>query len=241
MTLASRGCRWRANLPNSGRSWWSSAIAETIPTPAMTLSGPRCAPGGSTVRVHLMATPSVADATWTLAGDRARTVAASGCARPRNSRSTIRRCRRSGGVDQSRAEPRLTRDVDVALSVVDDADADADAEYVINALRGRGYEVLAIVEQEAAGRLSTVRLIRRGDEAGLVTDLLFASSGVEPEIVEAADDVEVLPGLELPVATIGHLIVMKLLARNDRRRPNDADELRALATEAMPADWEQAL
>ena len=143
-----------------------------------------------------------------------------------------------GGLAVSiRAEPRLTRDVDVALSVVDDADA----EYVINALRGRGYEVLAIVEQEAAGRLSTVRLIRRGDEAGLVTDLLFASSGVEPEIVEAADDVEVLPGLVLPVATIGHLIVMKLLARDDRRRPNDADDLRALATEATPADWEQAL
>lgn len=143
-----------------------------------------------------------------------------------------------GGLAVSiRAEPRLTRDVDVALSVVDDADA----ERVISALRGRGYEVLAIVEQEAAGRLSTVRLVRRGDEAGLVTDLLFASSGVEPEIVEAADDVEVLPGLVLPVATIGHLIVMKLLARDDRRRPNDADDLRSLAAEATPADWEQAL
>ena len=100
--------------------------------------------------------------------------------------------------------------------------------------------MLAIVEQ-AAGHLSTVRLIRRGDEAGLVTDLLFASSGVEPEIVEAADDVEVLPGWVLPVATIGHLIVMELLARDDRRRPNDVDDLRALATEATPADWEQAL
>ena len=74
-----------------------------------------------------------------------------------------------------------------------------------------------------------MRLIRRGDETGLVTDLLFASSGVEPEIVEAADDVEVLPGLVLPVATIGHLILMKLLARDDRCRPNDADDLRALA------------
>ena len=74
-----------------------------------------------------------------------------------------------------------------------------------------------------------------------MTDLLFASSGVEPEIVEAADDVEVLPGLVLPVATIGLLIVMKLLARDDRRRPNDADDLRAPATEATPADWEQAL
>gem|GEM_PF-2577015 len=104
---------------------------------------------------------------------------------------------------------------------------------MINALRGRGYEVVAIVEQEAAGRLSTVGLMRRGADAGLVTDLLFVWSGVESEIVEAADDVEVLPRLVLPVATIGHLIVMKLLARDDRRRPNDADDLRALAAETM--------
>ena len=49
-----------------------------------------------------------------------------------------------GGLAVSiRAEPRLTRDVDVALSVVDDVEA----EHVINALRGHGYEVVAIVEQ----------------------------------------------------------------------------------------------
>ena len=52
-----------------------------------------------------------------------------------------------------------------------------------------------------------------------MTELLYASSGVESEIVEATDDVEVLPGLVLPVATIGHLVAMKLLARDDRRRP----------------------
>ena len=49
-----------------------------------------------------------------------------------------------------------------------------------------------------------------------------------------------LPGLVLPVATIGHLIVMKLLARDDRRRPADADDLRALAARASANDWEQA-
>lgn len=141
-----------------------------------------------------------------------------------------------GGLAVSvRAEPRLTRDVDVALSIVDDAEA----EQIVAALRARGHEVPAVVEQEATGRMSTVRLGRRGDHAGLVTDLLFASSGVEPEIVAAAEDIEVLPGLVLPVATIGHLIVMKLLARDDRRRPADADDLRALAARASANDWEQ--
>lgn len=142
-----------------------------------------------------------------------------------------------GGLAVSvRAEPRLTRDVDVALSVVDDAEA----EQIVAALRARGHEVLAVVEQEATGWMSTVRLGRRGDHVGLVTDLLFASSGVEPEIAAAAEDIEVLPGLVLPVATIGHLIVMKLLARDDRRRPADADDLRALVARASANDWEQA-
>ena len=69
---------------------------------------------------------------------------------------------------------------------------------------------------------------------------LAVSIRAEPRLTRDVD-VEVLPGLVLPVATIGHLIVMKLLARDDRRRPNDADDLRALAIEATPADWEQAL
>lgn len=46
--------------------------------------------------------------------------------------------------------------------------------------------------------------------SGAVTDLLFASYGVEPEIVEGADRIRAPPDLVLPVATVGHLIAMKL-------------------------------
>lgn len=138
-----------------------------------------------------------------------------------------------GGLAVSaRAEPRLTRDADLAVAVRDDADA----ERLIRALQARGYAVLAIVEQEATGRLATVRL-DPGSASGAVTDLLFASCGVEPEIVEGAERIRVLPDLELPVATVGHLIAMKLLARDDRSRPLDADDLRALAEVASERDW----
>jgi hypothetical protein len=61
-----------------------------------------------------------------------------------------------------------------------------------------------------------------------VTDLLFASSGIEPEIVAAAEELLVLPDLTQSVATVGHLLAMKLLARDDRHRPADADDLAAL-------------
>ena len=49
-----------------------------------------------------------------------------------------------------------------------------------------------------------------------------------------------LPGLILPVASVGDLIAMKLLARDDRQRPTDADDLRALREVATDADWETA-
>ncbi len=136
----------------------------------------------------------------------------------------------------ARAEPRLTRDADFAVAV----GSDEDAERVVRALIAEGYALLAAVEQEAVGRLATVRLTRATDEHSTVTDLLFASSGIEPEIVDAAEDIEIVPGVVVPVATIGHLIATKLLARDDRSRPTDADDLRALASRAEAVDWRQA-
>ena len=70
----------------------------------------------------------------------------------------------------------------------------------------------------------------------LVLDLLFASCGFENEIVEGADTIVVLPGLSLPIASVGHLMAMKLLARDDRHRPTDADDLRALRAVATATD-----
>jgi predicted nucleotidyltransferase len=140
-----------------------------------------------------------------------------------------------GGLAVSaRAEPRLTRDVDLAVAVRSDADAEA----LINRLFSRGYTLIGSVEQEATGRLATARL-RLGD-SGIVIDLLFASSGIEPELVAAAEKLELLPGLKLPVARVGDLIALKLLARDDRRRPQDADDLRALIAEATPTERRRA-
>lgn len=96
--------------------------------------------------------------------------------------------------------------------------------------------VSTVVEQDAVERISTVRL-RHGDDP-FVTDLLFASCGIEAEIVEAAEVLPITDQLRLPVASVGHLIAMKLLARDDRNRPTDADDLRGLALIAQPEDWQ---
>ncbi len=78
-------------------------------------------------------------------------------------------------------------------------------------------------------RLATVRLAPADESPlGTVIDLLFAVSGIEPEIVAAADPVEAVPGFIVPVARIGHLVALKVLARDDRTRPQDRVDLGAL-------------
>lgn len=118
-------------------------------------------------------------------------------------------------------EARTTRDLDVAVSVT----GDREAELLVRELRSRGYYEHTLIEQEKTGRLATVRLAAPGEgPEGLVVDLLFASSGIELEIVAEAEALEVLPGLSLPVARVGHLLATKLLAA----RPRDLEDAQML-------------
>lgn len=111
-----------------------------------------------------------------------------------------------------RARPRTTEDLDVVISV----HSDREAEKVAYALLNLGYLYLPeehALEQEDGGRLMTVRLLApRGEEQGIIVDLLFASSGIEPEVVAAAEILEILPGVVVPVAKTGHLVAQKVLA-----------------------------
>jgi predicted nucleotidyltransferase len=132
-----------------------------------------------------------------------------------------------GGLAVSaRAEPRLTRDVDFAVATAGDSEAEA----LVRTLISRRYRLGIVLEQKRTGRIATVRLVAPGRR--VLVDLLFASCGIETEIVAAAELMEILPGLRVPVARTGHLIAMKLLARDDRKRPTDADDIRALVANA---------
>jgi len=61
-----------------------------------------------------------------------------------------------------------------------------------------------------------------------VVDLLFASSGIEREVVAAAEVLQVLPEFRAPVAQVGHLLALKILSRDDRARPQDRVDIVAL-------------
>ncbi len=109
----------------------------------------------------------------------------------------------------------------------------AATEALVRGLMMSGYGVVEMIEQAATGRFATVRLVTPGnDPASVVVDLLFASSGIEPEIVAQATALEIWPGTIGKVARTGHLIALKLLSRDPRKRPQDQVDLIALIAAA---------
>ncbi len=114
----------------------------------------------------------------------------------------------------ARATPRTTFDLDLAVAVADDRGAEA----LVRALVARGYRHEALHlehDTEQSGhspRLAMVRLSPPDPDLAVPIDLLFASSGLEPEITVGAETLEVLPEVRVPVARVEHLIATKILA-----------------------------
>jgi hypothetical protein len=133
-----------------------------------------------------------------------------------------------GGLAVSaRTEPRTTRDVDLAVAVPNDREA----ESLVRNLLGRGYRSFETMEQSERGRLATVRLLVPDEDEAVVVDLLFASSGIEREVTAAAEMYEVLPRLVVPLARVGHLLALKVLAlrpEDSLERPQDRIDIREL-------------
>ena len=74
-----------------------------------------------------------------------------------------------------------------------------------------------------------------------MVELLFASSGIEPDIVEEAEVLDFSDTLALPVAQIGHLIAMKILSHDVTRRPQDRLDLSNLLKRCSPEQLELAM
>lgn len=127
-----------------------------------------------------------------------------------------------GGLAVSvRAEVRFTRDVDVAVVVADDAEA----ERLVHDLGASGYTPVASVEHALRNRLATIRLV---GPASVTVGLLFASSGIEREVVERATTVA-LPGVgAVRVARSEELLALKLLSMTERRLQDRLDAIRIL-------------
>lgn len=142
----------------------------------------------------------------------------------------------------ARTMPRFTHDVDLALAVTDDGQAESILAYLIR----YGYRRRAELNHQRTQRLMTMRLIPpydipaimqnpEDDEGEPIADLIFSTCGIEPEIVAAADPVEVFPDLILPTARVPHLIAMKLVSESETRL-QDRMDLLALIRSATADD-----
>ena len=142
-----------------------------------------------------------------------------------------------GGVAVSaRSNPRFTNDFEFAIAVANDTEAEAS----VASMMALGYAVAALLENEATGEMATVRLWCRPIEGTqFIVDFLFHTCGIESEVVADAELISVLPRLEVPVATRGHLIAMKVLSVGEGRR-HDADDLVGLLEIASETDLAQA-
>lgn len=133
-----------------------------------------------------------------------------------------------------RAEPRVTRDLDFALVV----DSDAEAEQILHSLQARGFLIQSVFEN-AAKRISTVRTLRR-ESPRVFVDLLLHNSRIEREIVEEATT-ETLPGVgPVRIAQAWHLLAMKTLANRPKDQP-DLEHLFSIATQGCLARAQRAL
>ena len=130
-----------------------------------------------------------------------------------------------------RAMPRFTNDIDVAIAV----GGDREAERIALTLRGRGYSDHPEQPflENPDGSLRAVRMLSpKAPQTSLVVDLLFRFSGVESEVVNAAQLVTLFPGQALPVVRTGHLLALKVHAG----RPKDEEDVRQILRVASDSD-----
>lgn len=148
-------------------------------------------------------------------------------------------CLVGGLAVSARTEPRTTRDVDVAVAVK----GDPEAEELVTRLRNLGYALDVVLEHKDRDRLLAARLKMPGRYRSARADVMFASTGIETEIAEAAEVHEIFPGVAVPLATTGHLLAMKVVALRKQRlqeRPQDYGDIRELLRVSNEEDRDEA-
>lgn len=147
----------------------------------------------------------------------------------------IKYCLVGGMAVSIRASERTTKDIDFAISV----SLDSEAEILIRSLHSKGFRSSTLIENVRAKRISTVRMMRsKGPQ--FYIDLIFCACGIEQEVVQASTEVEILPNIFMPVATSSSLIAMKLVSVDNQSRPTDSADLKSLLLNASDLEIKEA-
>ena len=115
-------------------------------------------------------------------------------------------------------EERFTKDLDFALAVK----TDKDAETLVKTLRDSGFAIHTVLEHTSSKSLAVV-ILSSPKIRGIThrVDLIFMQSGIENEVVIKAIEFKDNKKSLLRVARIGHLIALKTLSMDDKTRPQD--------------------
>lgn len=136
-----------------------------------------------------------------------------------------------GGLAVSfQAMERLTKDLDLVVAVQDDQES----QKIVFEFSQLGYLTADVFEHEHSKRMATVRMISPGINP-MYVDLLFASSGIENEIVDTAEEGHLFSNINVRVATISSLIALKVLSARESRM-KDIVDLQSLLEVASPND-----
>ena len=142
-----------------------------------------------------------------------------------------------GGLAVSfRTIERATKDIDFVIAV----SGDAEAESVIRELKLIGFNPVTLLEHKVHKVISTVRLL--SDEfPGVYLDILFSTTGIEHEIVKSSEEIEILDGISLKVASISSLIAMKVLSCTNEKRRQDLLDLDNLINSATRIEIDESM
>jgi len=134
-------------------------------------------------------------------------------------------------------DPRTTKDIDVAVVVANKAEL----ETLIVRLCSRGYrDPQSLMHLSPTFQLGMRLTIPSKKSYKIPLDLLSSSSGIEFEVVSSAQRIEILPATTLPVASLGHMIAMKVLSHNDQDRVRDKSDIISLLNKATTVDIDLA-
>ena len=136
----------------------------------------------------------------------------------------------------ARGRTRQTIDADLAIST----GSNQLAEKLIEQLVLKGYGVNEIYRDDEI--IALARLFSKDDYSSLIElDFLFELCGIEKEVVDSAEELEIWPGLTVAIATMPALLAMKARCQELPERIQDkADLVNQLIPFASESDLDQA-
>lgn len=145
-----------------------------------------------------------------------------------------------GGLAVSvRSEPRTTKDIDL-LVVSAPNDPTGGAESIVQRLEKLGYRNPQILmHMEPTHRLGIRVEVPEVSNDPIPIDILEQTCGIESEIVAAAEPIEIFPGIIVPVATLAHLLAMKVLSNNESDRLRDQVDIQQLLSNSTEPDLDE--